>query len=1009
MISCQSCGHENPEAARFCNGCGAPLAAAEPPREVRKTVTIVFCDVVGSTELATRYDPEVLRGVMARFYAAVREPVQRHGGTVEKVIGDALVAVFGMPVVREDDALRAVRAALEMRDAVRALGEVAARIGVNTGDVLARDATAGESLVVGEAVNVAARLEQAAGSGEVLVGEATWALVGHAAQGEQAGPIVAKGTPAPLVAWRLEAVDPGASGHRRRLDLPVVGREAELDALRWALERAETGRVPHLVTVLGQAGIGKSRLVAEVRRLWPGLTVLTGQCRATTGRSSLEPVLEAARAAFAGQDPVQAVAALMPGDADAAAVADCLTRSGAGTPDIAWAVSRLVGAMSSERTVVLVLEDLHWADDAVLDVVSQLLGRGRRRALVVLVTARPEFAERRPGFGAGANAVSITLDRLEDSQTRLLLAHAAPDLAPAEIDRITGMAEGNPLFAEHLAALVGDHDPSAGLPRSIQVLLTARLEALPQPDREVVTAAAVAGREFPEAAVEALVGRPIAAELAHLAVRELVEATTPGRRQFGHALLQEAAYGLLPKTRRSELHVRLARWLEGREGSDALIGDQLERAHALRAELGMRDEATVQIGAEAAARLIAAGRNADAMGDPKRARQLLDRALAVVPEGSSGQAVAMVELVAAGWNLLPETELDSLLTAGIDLATQLGLRALELRARILRLGSPLASAPEPVSDAELLTWTEAALGELETLDDARAVATALSTKAWIECDLGRAGDAVATARRALILVRETEQDTVWALSILVAALIESPTPVSVADPLLVLLLADLGMRPTVRSELLQGRAELALIRGDEDEAWALLGAAREIEEDIGRDMSLPIAGRHATMLLRAGRIPEARDELVRVVGEFDERDHDQGAAEHRSWLGIAEMRLGNVAAARAAARAVEAYADRFGGFGLSARAQIALAEGHLAEGDLDEAAARARRAVAIASSGDWVVLEADARLALAQVLAAAGDPAAAAEAEAAGRLYREKEAVRGAAEAEAVLAGMLSA
>ncbi|HEY3763948.1 MAG TPA: AAA family ATPase, partial [Gaiellales bacterium] len=901
MISCPSCGHENPEAARFCNGCGAALRGAEPPREVRKTVTIVFCDVVGSTELATRYDPEVLRGVMARFYAAVREPVQRHGGTVEKVIGDALVAVFGMPVVREDDALRAVRAALEMRDAVRALGEVAVRIGVNTGDVLARDATAGESLVVGEAVNVAARLEQAAGAGEVLVGEATWALVGHAAQGERAEPILAKGTPEPLVAWRLQDVDPGARGHRRRLDLPVVGREAELDALRWALERAETGRAPHLVTVLGQAGIGKSRLVAEVRRLRPGLTVLTGQCRATTGRSSLEPVLEAARAAFAGQDPAQAVAALMPGDADAAAVADCLTRSDAGTPDIAWAVSRLVGAMSSERTVVLVLEDLHWADDAVLDVVSQLLGRGRRRALVVLATARPEFAERRPGFGAGANAVSITLDRLDDSQTRLLLTHAGPDLAPAEIDRITGMAEGNPLFAEHLAALVGDDDASAGLPRSIQVLLTARLEALPQPDREVVTVAAVAGREFPAAAVEALVGRPIAAELDHLAVRELIEPTTPGRHQFGHALLQEAAYGLLPKTRRSELHVRLAGWLDGREGSDALIGDQLERAHALRAELGILDEDTVQLGADAAARLIAAARMADAMGDPAQARRLLDRALAVVPAGSPGQAVAMVELAAAGWNLLPVEELDRLLTAGADLAATLGLRALELRARILRFGAAFDNADEPVSDADLLASAEAALRELEMLDDGRAVAAALCTMAWIECDLGRAGDAVASVRRALILLRETEQDTVWALSILVAALIESPTPVSVADPLLVLLLADLGMRPTVRSELLQGRAELALMHGDDDEAWALLGAARAIEEDIGRDTSLPTAGLHATMLLRSGRTAEARDELAALVAAYDDRGHETGAAEYRSWLGIAEIRLGNAAAARAAA------------------------------------------------------------------------------------------------------------
>ena len=223
--------------------CASPLASGdETAREVRKTVTVIFCDVVGSTELGERFDPEVMRGVMARFYAAAREPIERHGGTVEKVIGDALVAVFGIPVVHEDDALRAVRAALEMRDAVRAMGDIQARIGVNTGDVLARDATPGESLVVGDAVNVAARLEQAAAPGEVLVGAATWALVAHAARGERVAPVAAKGKREPLPAWRLEGVDPSAHGQRRRLDLPMIGREAELDLLRWTLDRTDQHR-----------------------------------------------------------------------------------------------------------------------------------------------------------------------------------------------------------------------------------------------------------------------------------------------------------------------------------------------------------------------------------------------------------------------------------------------------------------------------------------------------------------------------------------------------------------------------------------------------------------------------------------------------------------------------------------------------------------------------------------------------------------------------------------------
>ena len=255
-------------------------AESEPAREVRKTVTVLFCDVVGSTQLGERFDPEILRDVMARFYAAIREPVERHGGTVEKVIGDALVAVFGIPAVHEDDALRAVRAAVEMRDAVAAMGEIEARIGVNTGDVLATGATQGESLVVGDAVNVAARLEQAAAPGTVLVGEATWALVAHAAHGHQVEPLAAKGKSEPLAAWLLESVDPLAPGHLRRLDLPMVGRATELGLVRLTADRTAQLRRPHLVTMLGQPGIGKSRLVSELQRAAEA-TTLAGHCRAT--------------------------------------------------------------------------------------------------------------------------------------------------------------------------------------------------------------------------------------------------------------------------------------------------------------------------------------------------------------------------------------------------------------------------------------------------------------------------------------------------------------------------------------------------------------------------------------------------------------------------------------------------------------------------------------------------------------------------------------------------------
>jgi class 3 adenylate cyclase/tetratricopeptide (TPR) repeat protein len=978
MVSCSQCGHENSADARFCNSCGAPLTA-DPvtAREVRKTVTVVFCDVVGSTELGERFDPEVLRSLMARFYAAVREPVERHGGSVEKVIGDALVAVFGIPAVHEDDALRAVRAALEMRNAVRSMGDVQARIGVNTGDVLARDPTQRESLVVGDAVNVAARLEQAAAPGEVLVGEDTWELVSHAVRGERVAPVAAKGKREPLIAWRLDEVDPAAGGHRRRLDLPIVGRQSELELLRWALERTQGGR-PHLVMVLGQPGIGKSRLVSELPRLGDGVVRLTGSCRPVTGSSSLEPLLEVARDALAADGVT--VADLMPGDADAEAVAACLARgSEAGAPDIAWAVSRLVGAIAAERTVAIALEDVHWADDLLLDVVEQLLARNRRGSLLVVCTARPEFAERRPGWGAGANAVTVSLERLDDDQTRQLLTHAGPGLEPAQAARIIDTAEGNPLFAEHLAALIGEGQGAERLPRSIRVLLSARLEALPEREREVVGVAAVAGRLFPIAAVEALVGRTIDAELGHLGQRELVEPAGTGSQQFSHALLQDAAYELMPKLRRGEIHIRLAEWLDTNGADDATVGTHLERAHALRAGLGQTDAETVKVGEQAGERLAAAGRRTDTMGDPRRARLLLQRALDLLPETNPRRAVAMVDLAAASWNLISAEEEARLLAACIELASRLGLRAVELRARIMRLGAVPESSPDALPAPSAISEADAALRELERLDDPRAVATALCTRAEVEFALGRSGDAVTSARRAIGVLVSADEDIVWALGILVFALPESPLHVSEGEALLDGLMADLGDRPTVRSELVQGKAMLALLAGDSARAWTLSDTAWEIERDLGRTRTSRMRGNHIRMLMRSGRFDQVRSALPSIIEHVDQRGAFSDAASFRSWLSLADARLGRHAEAAELASALLDGTVPGAGYEARTRALRALSEVHLAEGRVDEAVRTARESVAVAVTGDWAVLVAAAHLTLARALAASGDPAAALE------------------------------
>ncbi len=979
---CPQCGQENPREARFCNACGSPLAAdGQPGRGVRKTVTVVFCDVVGSTELGERYDPEVLRGMMTRFYAAARAPVERHGGTVEKVIGDALVAVFGIPVVHEDDALRALRAALEMRDAIAALGELSARIGVNTGDVFASDAKLGEALMVGDAVNVAARLEQAAPAGSVLVGQATWALAAHAAHGERVPPIAAKGKSDPLTAWRLDAVDAHAAGHRRRLDLPMVGRSAELGLLRLMVERTRQLARPHLATLIGEPGIGKSRLVAELIRAERDVTVLVGNCRATTSTTLMEPLVEAARSAFPdATDPAAAVAGLMPGDPEAADVAACLSANGsAGVPDIAWAVSRLIGTLSTRGTVLLVLEDVHWADDGLLDAVGQLVHRTGQRSLAVVCTARPEFSERDRGGMGSANAIAIALERLDAEQTRLLLTSASPEMAREQAERVVTASEGNPLFAEHLAVLLDGHDPAAGLPRSIEVLLTARVEALPPAERDVVSVASVAGREFPIAAVESLLQRPVTGEIDRLIERDLIRDTTPGRAQFGHALLQEAAYGLMPKERRGDLHLQLARWIEGQGGSDALVGQQLERAYTLRRELGDEGAETARLGEEAGIRLAAAGRRADAVGDPRRARALLERALSLLPERGPDRAAAMIELGAAGWNLLSVAELRRLLEDGEAMAAALGLRALELRALMLRLGLEPQSPDEVVTDAELYAATAGALGELEQLGDPRALATALCTWAGVEMWDGHSAAAVEAALRAVDALRVGDDDTVWALSILVATVVESPMPLAEAEALFTALLTEFGVRPSVRSELLVGLALVAQLQGREAEAWQLIDTVREIEEDLGRTIGRRLTQDIGTMLVRAGRNADAWETFTPLLASYDLLSEDQSASITRSWMGIAGARAGHLAEARALALKTLDPALRDIPFVSIAQSHQVLAEVLLAEGEAVAAVEAATTAVAVADQSDWVLLRADARHALTRVLAAAGRPDAAAQ------------------------------
>ncbi len=541
MLVCPSCGEENPDRFRLCGFCGAELVPSAPAREVRKTVTIVFSDLKGSTSLAERIDSETVREVMSLYFAEMKEVLERHGGTVEKYIGDAVMAVFGMPVVREDDALRAVRAAAEMQRALGYLNEeleerwgvsLISRTGVNTGEVVAGDPSAGQHLVVGDPVNVAARLEQSAGEMETLLGELTYRLVKDDVHAEAlASPIELKGKADPVPAYRLVAV-PEADEAGRRPDLPLVGREREQGLLSAALDEAVAEGGSRLVTVLGEPGVGKSRLAREFAASVAGSAlVLRGRCLPYGRGITFWPLREAVgqAASIADQDPPQVarakIAAAAAGDreiADRVAAAVGLSDAQFPVSELVWGARRLFESLARERPVVLVFEDVHWAEATFLDLIEHLNESVHEAPILVVCLARHSLLEVRDEWASLDGAVLVHLEALsEDDASRIvdnLLGSVG--IATEARGRIVEAADGNPLFVEQMLSMlidegrlrrdngtwvpVGDLE-SVSVPPSLEALLAARIDVLEPTETSVLEAAAVVGQLFQVRAVEAVV------------------------------------------------------------------------------------------------------------------------------------------------------------------------------------------------------------------------------------------------------------------------------------------------------------------------------------------------------------------------------------------------------------------------------------------------------------------------------------------------------------------------
>ena len=600
MTVCPACGKETPEGFPRCAHCGAELAAPAPAREERKVVSVLFADLVGFTSKAERLDPEDVRATLSPYYARLREELERHGGTVEKFIGDAVMALFGAPVAHEDDPERAVRAALAIRDWVRDEEQLQVRIAVNTGEALislgARPVE-GEGMAAGDVVNSAARLQSAAPVNGILVGERTYRATQHAIDYRELEPVVAKGKEEPLPVW--EAVE---ARSRFGLDVPheartpLVGRERELEILRAAFGRVRDEHAPQLVTLVGVPGVGKSRLLYELSsdvetdpeliywrqgRSLPygeGLSfwALAEMVKAHAG------ILDTDDENAAEEKLATAVSGLVPEqEADwvrghLAGLAGVGEESQVERGEAFAAWRRFFEALAEQRPLVLVFEDLHWADEGLLDFVDHLVDWASGVPVFVLATARPELLDRRPGWGGGKhNATTLSLSALSEDDTARLIGSllGSPVIEAGHQAELVERVGGNPLYAEQYVQMLGERAEGEDLPlpESIQGIVGARVDALSAQEKQLLQDAAVIGKVFWPGAAATLAGssEPLDALLHSLVRKQFIRrdrrSSVADETQYAflHLLLRDVAYSQIPRAARAEKHVRAASWIEG--------------------------------------------------------------------------------------------------------------------------------------------------------------------------------------------------------------------------------------------------------------------------------------------------------------------------------------------------------------------------------------------------------------------------------------------------------------
>jgi class 3 adenylate cyclase/tetratricopeptide (TPR) repeat protein len=906
MGGCPACGEINPARARFCLACGQPLGsepAAAP--ELRRSISVIFVDLVGSTVLGESLDAEALRHVTGRYFETMRSVAERHGGTVEKFIGDAVVAMFGVPRVREDDALRAVRAAAEMRASLAALNDelrrdlaiaLEVRIGVNSGEVIVGERRAGGSAATGDPVNVAARLEQAAGPGEVLLGDGTFRLVRAEVTVEPVEPLRLKGKAGPVVAWRLLDVTGFAGAAKGRATNLFVGRDAQLRLLDEAFRRVTDERACQLVTVLGTAGMGKTRLAEEFVARLSEATVLMGRCLSYGQGATYWPVREAVlrAAGLTGDEPGAAAeaafAAVLGESPDTANVVARLlalagfNRQAAVPEDVPWAMRLFLEQLARRRPVVLVVDDLHWAEPGLLDVLEHIADWSRDSPIMLLGLARPEFYDSRPAWGGGKlNATAALLSALDDAATVSLVAkHDLPEIVK---HRIVATAGGNPLFVEQLVAMLVDEGHASfsdgvatwiggppaqvkwTMPPSVSALLAARIDRLDEDERAVVGAAAVIGTVFYAEGIAAITGTPLPAVqrvLGPLIRKELLRSAVtdlPGLSayRFLHVLVRDAAYDGLTKASRADWHERLAGWLSS-HGTDAvpdeIVGHHLASAWEYRAQLGASTGQLRELAGRAARMLAAAGQRLE-LSDTVAAAALLQRAADLLEPDDPFRVECLLSLGAQRHEL---GEIDAARGA-LRLATEAGDARQVILAEVLMCLHSLSTS-ERIEDKEGVVHE--AISRFHEWGDDRGLAQAYLVQAdlavvrehWahsaelIELALKHgeaAGDAPSVAR---------------ARGMLPLPMMFGPTPAEDAIAALDQMVASSGNDPRVRAEAEQVTCVLHAMCGRFSQARAIGTDARRHLAEVGHGLFL------ANLAQSTGHVEELAGDLDAAEREY---------------------------------------------------------------------------------------------------------------------------------------------